>query len=483
MTRLGGCLWGVLRACVLLVLVSFGHGTTPALAQTVAQTPGAALQLDPVAMRKLALLAHQSGRNDVALRLTDALLQRDPQDAFALMLRARALRDIGQLSQSHKFAGQAWAAARTGPERHAAALTMAQALSSDGKRTRAQFWLRRAVETAPNAGARARAEQDYRYVKSRNPWSLDFSFSAAPSSNVNNGSRHRHMSLAEFLPDLPGAHLILTDRPVDMTALPGWSVEARIQLRYRLAQTQTSQTDLRFGADWQAVMLSPEAQARVAAYLRDYPTATVNTDFSQGGVDLGLVHRRTFDKTNLSFGLGAAQRLGAGRKLYDALRLDLGLEHRIAARVSVHAAASYEARFGAGSIGPATEIFAAQAGAARWLDSGDILRASIGFRLTGSQAPSQANTALQARLAWQRQKPLLGMAIEMGLGAEHRNHAMASVPRHDLNLSANLSLKLTRIEYMGFSPTVTLRASRTLSNVAGFDGEDIGVALGWRSNF
>ena len=62
----------------------------------------------------------------------------------------------------------------------AAALAVAQALSSEGARTRAQLWLRRAMQVAPTKRQKALAVRDFRYVRLRNPWSTRLSFSVAP---------------------------------------------------------------------------------------------------------------------------------------------------------------------------------------------------------------------------------------------------------------------------------------------------------------
>ena len=67
-------------------------------------------------------------------------------------------------------------------------MLMAQAQSSSGRKTLAQYWLRRAVEVAPTPATEARAIRDFKYLRATNPWSTRISFSITPDSNVNDGS-------------------------------------------------------------------------------------------------------------------------------------------------------------------------------------------------------------------------------------------------------------------------------------------------------
>src|SRR5690606_32918062 len=127
-------LWAALAACVLLAAAS-------AQAQPLVLTPDQMRQAGFAA-----LTARQPGD---ALDVTDLLLRRDPGDVSALILKSRALRDLGRYPAAQGAARTAWARADNEAERYGAGLAMAQALASQGARLRAQFWLRRAVQAAP----------------------------------------------------------------------------------------------------------------------------------------------------------------------------------------------------------------------------------------------------------------------------------------------------------------------------------------------
>ena len=137
--------------------------------------------LSPGEMRDLSAKALDAGHPETALELTSALLQRDADDVQALLIRSRAARDSGDFTLARDMAGRAWSLSGTDPEaRYAAALATAQALSSQGKRTRAQIWLRRAAQIAPTEQARQMAVRDFRYVRSRNCWATDLTFGIGP---------------------------------------------------------------------------------------------------------------------------------------------------------------------------------------------------------------------------------------------------------------------------------------------------------------
>jgi len=167
--------------CAALLSLAVAVGGISARAGPVELTPG---EMHVAANRAL-----QSGNPGAALLLADALLERDPQDLTALLLKARAARDQSRFRTAIKTARQAWSISRAPEERYASALIMAQALSSSGAKTRAQLWLRRAAQNAPDEALKRLAVRDFRYVRDTNPFSTQLRFSITPNSNINNGSK------------------------------------------------------------------------------------------------------------------------------------------------------------------------------------------------------------------------------------------------------------------------------------------------------
>lgn len=102
--------------------------TVPGLAQVT-------LSADEARLTAAQLLS--AGQFDAAADVTAVLTQRDPGDAAGLILRAHALRNLGQLDAAQEVARAGWKSASRDVERYGAALAMAQALSSDGHKMRA----------------------------------------------------------------------------------------------------------------------------------------------------------------------------------------------------------------------------------------------------------------------------------------------------------------------------------------------------------
>jgi hypothetical protein len=176
-------------------------------------------------MRELAGQAVVQGQPGLTFDVSGALIARDTDDLNAHLIRSRAARDLGRNDDALLHARAAWSLSDTQDEKYAAALANAQALSSAGRRTAAQLWLRRAVQLAPTDALRAKAAQDFRYVRGQNPWATALSFSVSPSSNINNGSRNETFELFDlpFEFELGG----------EARALSGLEVATGFSTRYR----------------------------------------------------------------------------------------------------------------------------------------------------------------------------------------------------------------------------------------------------------
>lgn len=435
------------------------------------------LRLDAQAMRDLGFVTLAAGDAPRAMDYAQVLLTRDPRDPVALILAARAARDMGDYRRAEAMARRAWAAADDGGEgparaqlRYGAAMAMAQALASDGRRGAAQVWLRRAAQIAPDARARAVAERDFRYVRTRNPLSLQFSLSLTPSSNVNNGSRHDTVEIFGLPFALSG----------DAQALSGLEAGLGLSARWRLAQDERAETHLRLAAAQRLVRLSDKARAQApGARGRDYAYAVLET---------GISHRRRLGDAPAVFSLDAAvghNRYG-GRALSDYLRLDLGLERVLTRGLSFEAALGGQRQWRRDAPGRDTDVLSLDLGLVRRLANDDALRLSAGVRDTRALSRDIAHDAVAVGLEWRRAAPVMGVRVAASLSAETRRFGptlLAPLGRDDRRLEAGLSLTFERLDYMGFAPTLDLRAQRMRSPVALHDGQSLGVAFGIRSVF
>lgn len=86
-----------------------------------------------------------------AANVADSLLASRPNDASALILRTEAAIKLGNYANAAKFAGRAYRNANSNNQKFGAARLAALAHSQLEQDTRAQLWLRRAREFAPQS--------------------------------------------------------------------------------------------------------------------------------------------------------------------------------------------------------------------------------------------------------------------------------------------------------------------------------------------
>ena len=432
------------------------------------------ISLDAEALRKLAFTAVQTGYAADALRYTDALLQRDPDDSSALVIRSQALRALGRAAEAQDAARAAWDTASTDPARFGAAMVMAQALSTAGRRTSAQWWLRRAAQNAPSDRAEALARRDFRYVKTRNPWDVQINASAAPSSNVNNGSRKDTLTLA----GLPVEFVI----EPEAQALSGFETGFGVTATYRFSpKGPMRQTSARFGVLAETVVLSNEARAVAPDLSGD--------DFAFAAVEAGIAHKRVLDaagKTALSLGATGGRNWYGGELLSDYLRLQGGLARNLNSKTVLSFGATVDRLVRIDSPVQSSDRFEAEIGLGRKIANGDQLSVGVMAARAVSDSAEIRNEAVGLTLGWAKAELLAGIGLQARFGIESRFYADSGYfdgGREDVRLTANLSMSFDEIDYLGFSPVLDLSATRNRSNAALYDTTDFGVTLGIKSSF
>ena len=430
--------------------------------------------LTPDEMRRTAVQALTRGQPQAVLALTGALLIRDPGDHAALVLRARALRDLGQLQQAQESARRAWSVSATDPQRYVAALVMAQALASDGQRTRAQFWLRRATQHAPDDRARSAAIRDFRYVRARNPLSLQLSFSVAPNSNINNGSTTGRSTFFDpftqsFVEvELQGAAL----------ALSGMEASAGAALRWRFAETQRRATDITLSFAHRSYSLSDSAQALA-------PTAR-GSDFASTTLSAGLTQRWRAGDGRTEYSLGGLLGLNryGGAAYGEFGRVTLGMNRALSPRARLHLDLSGDVT--RGPRAPHAEALRFGAALERRLDSGARLVWQAGLARSRSAVATADYREASLGLRLDPRGEVLGASLSMGLSLRARDYPFtpfAAGTRRDRSAEAYLSLTFRQVDYYGFNPVMTLRAARTQSNVGLYTGDQLGIEFGVTSAF
>lgn len=412
-----------------------------------------------------------NGYADQALTVAEALLQRDPTDSSAFALKAQAMRVLQRLPDSEAAAKAAWGTAKTALQRYEAATVVAQALSLQGHRTTAQFWLRRAVQNAPSGRAQQQALQDFAYVRSQNPLSLQVDASIRPSNNVNGGARD---PLFEFM----GIPFVLSG---DALALSGLSWGAGLQGRYTLAETEKSATTLTFAGSEQGVILSQSAKAQ-APYAQ-------NGDYVLGHIEVGLEREGAVSLGSLASTLTTSVTAGhswyGGQDLSNSLTAGVDLALPIAgSRATFSASLTRQNRLDRQvSSSNEAEVSAelVQAG-----PQGDRWQEGFSVRRVVSDDIGIDHAEATLSLDWQARKAVAGFALGAGLslrGADYGKSYYAASGRQDVRWGASVQATVNRITYLGFSPVLSLEFARNNSNISLYDTQTVGIGLSVRSRF
>lgn len=456
--------------CVGLCLAGRGKAMrySAALAIALVIAPSLA-RVEPVELtaeqtRALGVQAINAKKFDATLKIADALLVRDAGDRLAQVLRARALLGLGRAEEAIAPAAAAWDLAGTDEERYIAAMSLSQALALDGKPTRAQFWLRRAAQAAPDAQARLAAVDGYKAVRSRNPLSFNLTASVAPSSNINNGSTAT--MLGSFT--LQGASLALSG--VEATLGGG--------LRYRLHSGRLQQTDLTVSAIGQTYELSSEA--------KDLAPTAKGSDYAYGAIEIGLGHRRRAGQAGLSFGATLGKNWYGGAPLSEYVRLDSGVQWLLTP--TVQAAVSVQGETQQRLDGPDRDalVLGVTGAVTRVLPNEDSLRFSATLRNTQSNADWIDHRAVTLRVDYARAAPIYGIGLRGGVNFEARDYelsAFSASGRQDRKVGLSVSASFNNWDYMGFMPSLSLTAAHNDSNISVYQRREFGLAFGIESAF
>lgn len=444
----------------LLSLALFVAGAEGARAETMA------LSRDEVRAMASDLVA--KGRAAQALPLAEALVKSDPTDFGAQLLASYAARDLGQTDKAEAYARAAWDLAKTEQQRHSASLAMAQAKSSGGARSSAQFWLRRAVEHAPDDRAKLAAIRDYRYVRARNPLSFSLDFGVSPSSNINNGASTDTIWMFGLPFELEGK----------AQALSGVQYRARAAVEWTVAEARNHRTRLGFSLGGHTYTLSDEAKATA-------PDAK-GSDYALWAAEVSVDHRRRAKdggEWQTRFTLGHNDY--GGDPMSNYVRLDAGRSFEFSKGQSLRFGATLERQKRLDYDGYSATIKTVSTNYRQPLGPGAL---GVGVQLGQIDAASVEAAHDRARLSldYWLDKPVAGMDLRLSASAEQRSYDPSLlIPdgRSDTKLSVGVNAVLPQMDYMGFAPELGLTYTRNRSNSVLYDTRELGVNVGMRSLF
>jgi len=368
------------------------------------------------------------------------------------------------------FAKSAFRAANSDLERLDAARLAASAHFGAGQFSRAEWWLRRALNNATGGVGAQAVRQDFARVQQVNPLKVRLSFSAAPNNNINNGSSSESITIW----NLP---FILSP---DAQALSGYEVSGSVDLRYRLAQSPVFATDIGLLLHGRIYELSGSAAAAA-------PAAS-GSDYAFSVVELLLSHTRNYPGLTgaTSYSLNIGKNWYGGEPYTEYARITVAQQYRLSPTTGLNISGATEAQVSQRSGGVRSNIQTVSASLTHQLANRNRLGGSLRLQGTQSADPGAENIAIRLGLNYGLAQPILGMQLSFNMSAEQRDYDFSIYDitgRQDLTLSVGATALFTNISYFGFSPTMSLEANQTRSNVSLFDRETVALRFGIQSTF
>lgn len=409
---------------------------------------------------------------DIAL----GLLQADASDVNALIILSQAERALGNTAAALEAGRSAWRVSDAATERFVVASVMAQAHASAANYTRAQFWLRRAAEFAPNEQMAALAARDFGVLRQANPWSVNLSFGVSPTDNVNNGNSNSTLTFAY----LPGALAqVAWEVPADDRPLSGVALTGQVQLSYRLAQSPQSQTAIGLTLFAQGYVLSESARATapdVTARSLGYQQATVSLSHNWATAGGAGPYSAELALTESIYGSDPYTR---------DVALSFGRQWQIEPdQVFSAALTGSETTYHAdGSTANSVSLHGAWQ---KTLGNSDSLGIALNATRVSADRPDRGYAGFGMQLSYDFGEVLEGVDLSISGSLEQRVYDRSSYDpagRTDIRSTLQMNVGLPVAAVYGFEPVATLSANQTNSTVPYFETQSIRLGLQVKSSF
>ena len=451
----------MIRNLGLGVLMSAGLAACP-LAAWAKPESGVSVTVTPEAGRAMARQALQVGNPALTVSIASQLLAANPADVGSLMLLTAGLSRSGHPAQAVGTGHKAFAFSTTTAQRFEAAYLTAEALSAADRPYGAKLWLRRAYNFTHNEAEKSLLSGAFQKLDARTPLKLSLSIGGGPTDNVNGGSLHDSF-------DFFGLQLPIAQ------ALPGTILYSTAQLSYRLVARPRFAASLYAIGAQRNVWLSPRGHAL-------QPGAR-NGDYRYDSLDLGgSVAWAGSGQTSYSLDLRVGQTWQGGDRQTDHERLVFGLTGKLSATRSAHMDLTaeqthYPATPHANSLRLAADASLTQAfGKAS-------LRYSVGVSHVASEAAGVAYRAVSTGVEWTPAQEFHGITLGVFGRAEVRHYWKTPALKPDILTQAGVMGQFNNLSFYGFSPSVTLSISRSMSRVVVRDTANIGLTVGIVSAF
>lgn len=370
-------------------------------------------------------------------------------------------RDLGQTAYAH---------ANSDVKKLQSARLVSAAYFGLGRFTAAQFWLRRATNHAKTPQDALQLREDMSAIRKSNPLATSLSFSIAPSDNVNGGAADRTFSLGDFTFEFAPSSL----------ALSGIEYSGQVDFLYNLGESETGVTAAGLSLYGRTYSLSQSA--------KEAAPGVSGSDYAYTQVEASLRHRQ-----NIFEGLGPSEiALQVGRTWYggDPLRnyARLGLSQDFVlgqdAALTISGFAENQNALSAAQVD--TRVYDLKGIYAQRLANQDVLRLTLQRRFHDADEETFTYSDNRFVVSYELAERYWNTKLSLFAGFGYKNYDEFSLSldgRRDRSVSAGLTAVFEGVSYFGFSPSMTLAANRTQSNVARFTTNGLEARLGFTSNF
>jgi hypothetical protein len=342
---------------------------------------------------------------------------------------------------------------------------------ADARMTTSQFWLRRAVHNAPDEATRMATIQDFKAVRHTNPVTLNLRFSVTPSDNVNNGANSPYNLI-------DGSPLVGILSP-SARAISGVVGIFDARGAYRLSRSAQSETSL-----------TGRIYTRQVAFNDPVPGLS-GDDLPSVTLRFGLGHLRDggMDGSLWRFDLGGGRTWYGGDPLYDSAKLGVTRRQAIGEALSLSIGGAVEQQFDQTAPAFDSTVWHAFARLGHDLAGGGRIGGGLSFREVVNDGVNKASTQWTGTLSYRlgRQIGPAELNFLLGYSVLDYDSYRVLIPvaggREDKSAFGGVTATFDDWSYLGFVPTLSLRAEKSRSNISRFDVDETSLSVGFASEF
>ncbi len=436
-------------------------------------------QADPRQTQQDAEQALDAGDPATAAGVAQDLLTAAPDSFAGLMLRALAQSNLNDMAGAAATGRLAYRAAPDDATRLQAARLTAAAHFQQGQFARAEIWLRRASNHARTPDEADTVARDYRSAAQANPLSIQTTASIAPSSNINNGS-------VDGILSFEGIDLQL-QLPEDQRALSGITYAGSVRLGYRLSRDERQATTAGLLLSGATYSLSRDARALLDASPIARVQGLTGHDFRSFRAEAGLTHTRgdlsPLGPVSATLDFGGYWEGGVHLVNYRALTLQQGIPYGPDGRFTLTGSTQRQDAVSATVVDAVTHDVSAAYNLR--LANRDQMQLTLAARHRDGGFENIYDE-YRAWVGYAFERPILGTRLSTGVEIGYRHYDTFPTTldgRRDRFASVTGTAVLDRFTTFGFAPTLTTKATRTLSTANEYTTSVVEIGIGIQSTF